>query len=150
MAGAVSECGGGATRLFVTCHAYVVTLNGAQASAPWCTFPGQYSPPAVGFYAARSLPLPQSEQIDARRWFFASMYAERESPKDDNAAAFGNHLRGGRFGGEWHTMPDQVLFANVSFERRNFRSIACFSSSDATANIQHHDAEREWRCMRVR
>ncbi|RRJ25327.1 hypothetical protein [Pandoraea apista] len=81
---------------------------------------------------------------------FASMHAERESPKDDSAAAFGNHLRGGRFGGEWHTMPDQVLFANVSFERRTFRSIACFSSSDATANIQHHDAEREWRCMRVR
>ncbi|EON13656.1 surface lipoprotein assembly modifier [Pandoraea sp. SD6-2] len=54
---------------------------------------------------------------------FASMYAGRESPKDNNAAAFGNHLWGGRFGGEWHAMPNQVLFANVSFERRNYDTL---------------------------
>ena len=54
---------------------------------------------------------------------FASMYAGRESPKDDNSAAFGNHLWGGRAGGEWHVMPDQVLFANVSFERRNYDTL---------------------------
>lgn len=54
---------------------------------------------------------------------FASMYAGRESPKDDMSAAFGNHLWGGRVGGEWHVMPNQVLFANVSFERRNYDTL---------------------------
>ncbi|BET10884.1 surface lipoprotein assembly modifier [Pandoraea sputorum] len=54
---------------------------------------------------------------------YASMYAGRESPRDDPSAAFGNHLWGGRIGGEWHVMPNQMLFANVSFERRNYDTL---------------------------
>ncbi|WP_150627281.1 surface lipoprotein assembly modifier [Pandoraea captiosa] len=54
---------------------------------------------------------------------FASMYGGRESPKDGNAAAFGNDLWGGRTGGEWHVMPNQVLFASVSFERRDYDTL---------------------------
>lgn len=54
---------------------------------------------------------------------FASLYGGRESPKDNLSAAFGNHLWGGRAGGEWHVMPNQVLFANVSFERRRYDTL---------------------------
>lgn len=54
---------------------------------------------------------------------YASLYAGREKPKDDLSAAFGNRLWGARLGGEWHVMPDQLLFASASIERRNYDTL---------------------------